>query len=319
MTKDGPRLVDADGKPVTLAPGPPVLHPPVQPPAPRRQESPTRIDTERATPPIEQEWRPPPRPVDGIAGVRTSSLIAAGLGVLLIAFFTFEAADLVVRMYGLGPVVGSLCLSAMAAGVGLIGIGARRELAGVRRLASAVQLRRKITDEDVPMKTAIAAACAWAEEKGAGPDEILALQKCPNKNALRGVLRQQVSEKLAERATACVRAAVVQTAGISAASPSRAFDTFAFLVIAARMARNIAGVYGLKPSLSASLLLVKQAIFDTTLLLSTEVAADTALKLVGNSLVAKVLNEAAGAAVSANRMAALGRRMIRICDPLAPT
>ncbi len=317
MIKDGPRLVDTDGKPVTLAPGPSFVNTP-PPPPPRAQESPTRIDLRQAAPPVEQDWRPVQLPTEGFVGLRTSSLIAGGLGVLLLAFFTFEAADLVVRMYALGPVFGTLCLSALAGGVGLIGLGARRELAGMRRLASAVQLRRKITDEDVPMKASISAACAWAEEKGAGPDEILALQKCPNKNALRGVLRQQVSEKLAERATGCVRAAVVQTAAISAASPSRAFDTFAFLVIAARMARNIAGVYGLKPSLSASLLLVKRAIFDTTLLLSTEVAADTALKLVGNSLVAKVLNEAAGAAVSANRMAALGRRMIRICDPLAP-
>ena len=73
----------------------------------------------------------------------------------------------------------------------------------------------------------------------------------------------------------------------------------------------------MKPSFTATILLVKQALFDSTVLMSTEIAADLALKLVGNGgLVGRFLAEAAGAAVSANRMAALGIRIQRACDPM---
>jgi putative membrane protein len=314
---EGPSLAHENGEPIPLEPGPQSHPEAIEANSVDEEEGPTAIiltgkDLIKGSDPEKK------RREGRYSPIRSVSMIAIGFAAILASVFVFEIVDLLLRMFALGPWFGFFCAAGISAGAVLVGFGIHREIAGVRRLKSAARLRRCLKDDDEEkLEDAIAEACAWAEARGIRATEIDNLRQAESKGAVRKELRNNLAERLSEEVNSRIKIAVVRIAGIATASPSKTIDTFAFLLISTKLARDIATVYGMKPSFTASILLVKQALFDSTILMSTEIAADLALKLVGNGgLVGRFLAEAAGAAVSANRMAALGTRIQRACNPI---
>ncbi len=259
---------------------------------------------------------PPDMPSPGPA-IGTPALMLAGLAVLAVGFAGLAAANFIADQFARAPWLGWLTAAVAAAGFGLLGAGLWRELRGLLALGRVDRLRADLASGEAAR--IVAGARAWAARTPGGDALLPALRAVNDPDAALALLRAGPGRSLREAADGLGRAAAVQTAAGIAAMPSPALDILLVGWRGARLVRQVAALYGVRPGVLGTLALLRRTAVAATLVGAAELMGNAAAHAaLSNPLLARVAGEAAGAGVAARRMLVLGRAAAAACDPVPP-
>jgi putative membrane protein len=130
------------------------------------------------------------------------------------------------------------------------------------------------------------------------------------------LLSRTVLQPLDRRAEAHVRTGVLRAFGITAISPTALTDALFFLACGVRMVRAIAGVYGHRPTATATIHLLRRLLLEAGKLGALDLASSSVMQHLGGAVTERFASTTAEALYAAYRMARLGIIVMDLCRPL---
>jgi putative membrane protein len=131
-----------------------------------------------------------------------------------------------------------------------------------RRLASVSRLRADFGNDMLSLEMLRAAALGWLDQVSAtladADTVIRAVRSAPTAIEIRATLRDSVAEPLHQAANAVGRRAGLQAASLIAISPHASWDGFIAGLRGLLIIREIARLFGLRPGLAVTLILVRK-------------------------------------------------------------
>lgn len=123
-----------------------------------------------------------------------------------------------------------------------------------------------------------------------------------------------VSQPLKQSAEAIIQPAMLQGAGISLLSPNNLIHSLILLWRSAKLVRDIAGVYGVRPGFFGSLKLLKVAIENMIIQQGVDLLVDAGMQKVSQGVLGKVVEKGSEATTTGLLLRRLGKAMIRQLD-----
>ncbi|HEY0420199.1 MAG TPA: YcjF family protein, partial [Acetobacteraceae bacterium] len=241
-------------------------------------------------------------------------LIGSGLALSMIGF----AAD----QFNRSSILGALTIVAYSLAAAAIVHGIRIEVRSYRRLTVVDQWRSKLQDPRCPVDEARLIAQAWLDtiDYHAISPKIThtALKACVSPEEVRATLRHHALEPLRERAQHIARKAGMQGGALVAITPSPALDALIAGLQSLKLIREIGQLYGLRPSASVTMGLMRRAAFTAAGVSGIDLAANAAAEhLFSNAPGIKHLVSASpGAGVAARRLYSFGQAVAEACSLL---
>ncbi|BBK31837.1 putative membrane protein [Stella humosa] len=248
-----------------------------------------------------------------------------GIGILVAGLLALDIAGFVVDQFGRDPALGWATVAVAATGIGAVLAWIVAEYRQLRRLRHLPEVQAHFVAAGVegqPQAVIVAAL----EEAGAalgngGPARarmaVWRRQVQPhhgNAQAIelfeRTVLRPLDLE--AERAT---WRAVGQVFAINVVSPSATIDTLAFVARSLRLVREVAAIYGHRPGLAATRLLVGRILVSASFAGTANAVAHFGTRMVGHWM-ARFAGDAVASGLAAQRMQRIGRLAMIVCRPV---
>jgi len=248
-------------------------------------------------------------------GMGTLGLIGAGLGVLVAGLSALSIGNFIADEFARAPWLGWISSAVAATGAGLIATAAWRELRFIHKLDAVDQLRADLADPD----RAKDAAKTWLRTLPHSADLAPALDAVNDPDAILALLRAGPAKIIAEQAQALGRAAAMQMAAITAAVPSPALDGAIVTLRGIRLVRQVAGLYGFRPSTFGTIALVRRTLLSGVYVTSANLVVDMMMKAVtSNAHVQTLAGDVAGTGTAARRMIVLARATAAACSPVSP-
>lgn len=126
--------------------------------------------------------------------------------------------------------------------------------------------------------------------------------------------QRMVSQPLKQAAEALIQPAMLQGAGISLLSPNNLIHSLILLWRSAKLVRDIAGVYGIRPGFFGSLKLLKVAIENMVIQQGVDLLVDAGMQKVSQGVLGKVVEKGSEATTTGLLLRRLGKAMIRQLD-----
>lgn len=123
-----------------------------------------------------------------------------------------------------------------------------------------------------------------------------------------------VSQPLKQAAEALIQPAMLQGAGISLLSPNNLIHSLILLWRSAKLVRDIASVYGIRPGFFGSLKLLKIAIENMVIQQGVDLLVDAGMQKVSQGVLGKVVEKGSEATTTGLLLRRLGKAMIRQLD-----
>jgi putative membrane protein len=294
---------------------------------------PPKVRTQTAAPLLEPGFfdttSTPPEAVPAVVpipaaqpGIGALGWIGAGLGILVAGGSLLSLIGFVVDQMARSAVLGWASLVTVAAGVLAVLFGVAREIRSYRRLARVDLLRGKLRPPAVPVEVARAECTAWLQtvaDQLADPESVrLAMNGCTTTDEVRAMLKHRAIEPLREQATAIGTRAASQGAAMVAIIPSPALEGLAAGLRSLKLIREIASLYGLRPSTSVTVGLMRRAAVTAAGVYGVnEIAAAAAAHFLTDAPVLRSIASAApGAGITARRIYLLAQTVAEACSPL---
>jgi putative membrane protein len=293
--------------------------PPVRAETLERPLNPGFIDTNSVPPEALPATVPLPLPTPGMGAL---GWIGAGLGILVLGGSLLSLIGFVVDQMARSAALGWASLATVVAGVFAVLWGVAREIRSYRRLVHVDTLRAKLHPPAVPVAVARAECTAWLEtvaHRLADPESVrLALNGCATTDEVRAMLAHRAIEPLREQANAIGARAASQGAAMVAIIPSPALEGLAAGLRSLKLIREIASLYGLRPSVTVTMGLMRRAAVTAASVYGAgEIAAAAAAHLFADAPVLRSFASAApGAGITARRIYLLARTVAEACSPL---
>ena len=249
-------------------------------------------------------------------------LIGAGLGLLVVGGSLLSLIGFVIDQMARSAALGFVSLGVATAGVGAILWGIGREIRAFRRLKHVDELRKKLRPPAVPVEIARRECEAWLKtvaHKLRDPDQVrLAMNGCATTEEVRAMLSHRAVEPLREQASAIGARAASQGAALVAIIPSPALEGLAAGLRSLSLIREIATLYGLRPSLTVTFGLMRRATVTAASVYGmNEVAAAAAAHFLADTpMLRSIASAAPGAGIAARRIYLLSRTVAEACSPL---
>lgn len=258
-------------------------------------------------------------------------LLWGGLGGLAVALIGFETWDLATRAFAHADWLGWMVTGLGVATLGGLGILGGAEIAALRRLARVDGLRDEAGRLAAPAAVHDPAAAADAAALAA---RVAALYETrPGLAATRADFTAQLTDAhdaaealaLTERlllapidaeARRLVLLAARDTALATAASPAALLDAAVVLWRNARLVREVAALYGVRPGRIASLRIVRRSLGAAAVAGIGEAGQDTAVDALGGGLAAAVSARLGQGVVNGLVAARIGLGAMEACRPL---
>ena len=305
-----PRVIEADPQQQALPPFPP------PPQVIATEQAGPIVPSERATVPAIRE---PARRRDSVV-----TLGIAGLLVCVAGWAAVDAVDWISAAFQRSSALGFLAFAALTAGLGGAGAVIVREFLSLLRLKSVEAARRRFVGEDLaPAQTRAAIADVLAvvprDRDIERAIEVFQrqLQAHHGSKVQLDLLSRTVIKPLDARAETHVRTAVIRAFGITAISPTALTDAAFFLACGVRMVRGIAGEYGHRPTLAATIHLLRQLLLEAGKLGAVKLASASLVQHLGGAVTERFATSTADALYAAYRMARLGIIVMDLCRPVA--
>jgi uncharacterized membrane protein YcjF (UPF0283 family) len=247
-------------------------------------------------------------------GWGTLGLAGFGAAILLVGFAGLEIANFVADQFARSAWLGWITLAIAASGVGVIGAAIGQEFRFLRRLAHVDHLRAALADPGQAQH----AAQSWVRRLPRHHDILPALAATSDPEAVLALLRGGPGVALSADATRLGRIAAVQVLAITAAIPAPALDGVIVGLRGLRLVREVASLYGLRPSTLGTIALLRRSLVSAIYVSGANVAVDTVVKAaISNPALQHLAGDVADAAVAARRMIVLARATAAACSPLA--
>jgi putative membrane protein len=297
-------------------------------PRPQRRAGGARvIETERRGRIVPAE--PPPVPaVVAPTRRRRSRLLSAGLAGLAVFFvgvLSLAAFDWIASLAARDSPLAGLAILFVVAGVGGTALIAWHELGSLARLRNVETVQRRFAG-DIPAdqsRSAIAdllAVLPQTRDCAAGITAFQARVQLHHDAAEQvEILKQTVVRPLDRRAEAAVRKAALRAFGITALSPTALTDAAFFLAVSLRMLREIAEVYGLRPTAASTAHLLRRLIREAGTLGAIDLVSAGLMQHLGAGAAERLSSAAGESLYAAQRMARLGIAVMQLVRPLAFT
>lgn len=244
-------------------------------------------------------------------------LVMSGFAVLALGLAALQTGNFVAAEFARSRLLGGLTLLVALLGFGLILLGIWRELRALAALHAVDRLRRDLASDDATVK--VAAARRWLDRIEGGAALRPALDALNDPDAVLPLLRAGAEAGLRVKADQLGRRAALQVVAGMAATPAPSLVVLLVSWRGLRLIRQIASLYGLRPSLFGTLGLLRRTAYAATATAVTEAAINTAAHAVlSTPLLTHLAGEMAGGAVAARRMIVLGRAASVACTPLPP-
>ena len=296
--------------------------------APRQRivgEGPRVIETERRgrIVPVEP---PPPKQLPAPITRRPRRLVKIGLASIAVAVvgsLGLAAFDWMVSLAERSPVLGVLAAILVTAGLGGAALIAGYELKSLARLASVEAVQRRFAIDIPPRETqrAIADLIAVLPKRELGAAGIAAFQarvQLHHSSAEQvEILKTTVIHPLDRRAEAAVRKAALRAFGITALSPTALTDAVFFLAVSLRMLREVAEIYGLRPTAAMTVHLVRRLVREAGTLGAIDLVTAGLMQHLGAGAAERISSAAGESLYAAQRMARLGIAVMQLVRPLA--
>lgn len=255
----------------------------------------------------------PPEPSRPIG---TLALTTLGLALLIGGLGALSIANFVIDQFARGPAFGWATLAVAGGGVGLVGTALVRELRALVRLDAVDRLRARLADPSTTRE----AALEWVATLPDGAALTGALRQINDPDSIRALLRDGPAAELRARAETLGQQAALATFALTAAMPSPTLDAAVVAWRGLRLIRDVAALHGMRPGLFATVALLRRTLNAASLTALTNVAVDTAMRMiVSHPAIAHLAGDAAGAGVAARRMIVLARAAAAACAPVTPS
>jgi putative membrane protein len=280
---------------------------------------PAVIETDTATSRIEgwtpRSARPEERNIE-----QRFPMLTLGIAVLFFGTLAISAFSFVIQRFNESILLGTVALAVIAVGIGLIAAWGLREwhafvaLEKVEKARSAFSAKTPI---EAARKSAISLISKMPLPEGLS---IQLAKQVESEKTVQGIVDILRTEALAiqnDQAQKAIINASARLAGLVTLSPSQIGDTLIFVIRAGALIRQIARIYGLRPTGLSTLKLARRVMTSAGLVAATDVAVSTALQaFTTNPLVQMAIGDAAGTAVAAQRIYRIGRITMAECSPV---
>jgi len=226
--------------------------------------------------------------------------------------------DQFVRSRGLGFLISAI----FAVSFGFVLFGVLIELKNYLGLRRIDQLRTALADPALLGTDAKRLCLAWLNTISTNlPDAELALRSvtaAEDTGELRGILRNRVLTRLDQMARQSTAAAAIQDAVVVAVVPHPALDGLVTGLRALVLVRQIAKIYGVRPSIVVTLALLRRIAWTAAQVSATDILTQSVMELVAHRMpvIKHVTESVPGAGVAAWRVARLGLVTAKACSPL---
>jgi putative membrane protein len=290
-----------------------------------RPSGPQVIMTERTEPivPAEPLRRAAPAPPTVRRRSRAVSLGLTGIGVGIAAWFGVDAYWWIEGAFEESALLGGLAALAVTAGVAGAGAIIARELTSLWRLRSVETVRAQLAADVVRPRDAqkiIADILSVIPKERETVFAIEAFQRQVQRHHTvvqqTEILSRTVMKPLDARAEAHIRTAVVRAFGVTAISPTGLTDAAFFLALGVRMVRSIAASYGHRPTMAATVHLLRRLLIEAGKLGAVDIASTTLVQQLGGAVAERLATTAADSFYAAYRMARLGVMVMDLCRPV---
>jgi putative membrane protein len=243
-----------------------------------------------------------------------SAIALAGVGAVL-------AVDWIVDLYARSATLAAIAAAAIATSIIAAVLAVRSELGSVARLKSHVAIHESFgPPADTPLSPgAMARLRDWlADLPATDARQTMAaeLRADLQSGQVADLVERHVLREMDRMAVERIRLAVMHSFGLIALSPTPITDTALFAWRATRLVREIAGIYGLRPSAFGAIWLLRQVISDAALIAAADLATDALATLLGDKIAARLSSPIAEGSVAAYRMARFGLLTIERCRPV---
>ncbi|WP_234731096.1 DUF697 domain-containing protein [Acidocella facilis] len=259
---------------------------PVQPePTPAPQEKPEETATSKLQAPKLLDYDPTgpdelstpnaveqlPEPVVGIPGFG----IISAVGGLILAWFAIYAISFVIREYSVAHFLGYLAAVLVALSVAFIAVFVTREFLSWRALGEISRLRAILASPLSDRRDVFAAANEWLSLI---PNNVTIPEDARKRiglfetaDEIRGYLKTKISPALDSLVEKYTKASILQMGAMAAISPKVFWDDVATVIRSFILIRQIAKVYGVRPSFSTTMVLLRHIM--TTMATTTAAAS----------------------------------------------
>jgi putative membrane protein len=249
----------------------------------------------------------------------------AGLGAAFVGWLGVDLTVWIEQAFTHGVVIGSLAL--VSAGAGIVGAGLviARELrsflalrsveANQRRIARAFAVARP-ADTHALIRGVLAVVPKDRESQAAIASFQQQVQRHHAPSQQLELLSQTVMSTFDRRAEAIVRRSSVRAFGITAISPTAVTDALFFIACSVRMVREVAMCYGHRPTMSATLHLLRRLMIEGGKLGAIDLAAASLTQHIAGAVAERIAAGAAESTYAAQRMARLGLVTMGLCRPI---
>lgn len=246
-----------------------------------------------------------------------------GIGIAIAGWIGVDAYQWIAGAFASSQQLGWLASAFVAAGVGgaLLIIG--RELRSFWRLTSVEANQEKLTNKNLrppEMRDAIRNVLSVVpkdkETEKAIENYQRRLQQHHTPAQQLDMLSRTVMTPLDRRAEAVVRKATAQALGITAVSPTAFTDVVFFVAMAVRMVRNVAAVYGHRPTSAATIHLLRRLVTEAGKLGVVDMAGMGLTQHLGGAIAERLATSTAESLYAGQRMARIGLITMGMCRPV---
>jgi putative membrane protein len=246
-----------------------------------------------------------------------------GIAVVLVSLALFSAIGFVLSLADRSMVLGVASGLALSLGIGLIGYGLAGEWRGYRKLRSVDRSRAALASPVAAIEGLRTAALDWLEQVATtlpdADEAIRAIRTASSGSEIQAVLRDRAADPWRQAAKALGQRAGLQAASLIAISPHAGWDGVIAGLRGLLIIRDIARLFGLRPGLAVTLLLVRKVAWTAAgvsgIDLLSQSLADHALSAL--PFVKHIAKAVPGGGLAALRLYRLASLTAEACCPVA--
>ena len=248
--------------------------------------------------------------------------IAGGVALFVVVGLVLGIAGFVLDQTARAPALGIATVVVFGLTFAMMVRGALIEVRSYRGLRVVDLFRSRMQDPRGTADSVRSASVAWLERFPTDvvnvPTVRAALQSCGTAEEVRAVLRHQALAPLRERAAALGMRAGLQAGTLVAITPSPALDGVVAGWRSLALIREVAVLYGLRPSTSVTVGLLRRAAWTAVGVAGVDMAATSVVEnLFQNAPILKhVASAVPGAGMTARRQYRLAQAVAEACSPL---
>lgn len=248
-----------------------------------------------------------------------------GIGIGIVGWLCLDSYWWITDAFSRGSAFGGLALAVVVAGVGGAALVVAREMKSFLAFRAVEHNQERLEQAgqrlgSAEMRAAIRLVLAAIPKDRETEIAIATYQRQAQAHHTPAqqveLLSRTVMRPLDRRAQAVVRRTTTRAFGLTAIAPTALIDTVLFAALSVRMIRGVAACYGHRPTLVATVHLLRRLVFEAGKLGAVGLAGMAVTQHLSGALLERLAADSAESAYAAQRMARIGLIAMGMCRPV---